>query len=393
MINLPPELVPSELLCCEELPTFIDKLLQNSRELRQRGKLSEAQRCVLDVIEALQEPATVVGQAMALIHLADVRRQMGKLGTALADSQKAYPVFQRQPSQYQRHNEAVAAYAMGLIHQLLGSELEALRWYQISNQLFEKVRQHWATINALSRVEECTRLHSWIKTLTEYLTVPETRNRNPSAWVRVPVIISNAGEDKFVVMDLQIDHYSICEREARAGTFGVRPPKGKEAVSLEPNTECSTQKILDEALLESMGATQEDYALIAWKNLDKKEEADVVESLDDSEAYGPFVRDPDGTIHFVRPTPILIGEEETDRNLQIGNIIALLSPAPPSSGPAPPSSPEPSTPPPPGPSTPSPDPSAEAAALYDKLVGTARGDRAAADRLIELERKRDPDAS
>lgn len=141
MINLPSKLTPSELLCYEELPPFIDELLQGSRSLRREGRLPEAEHCALDGMQASQEPGANVSQAVALIHLADVHRDMGKLGPALADCQKAYRFFQRQPSHYQRHNEAVAAYALGLAHQLLGSEMDALKWYRKSGQLFERVKE------------------------------------------------------------------------------------------------------------------------------------------------------------------------------------------------------------------------------------------------------------
>jgi len=128
MITLPLKLTPSESLCCEELPPSIDELLRGSRSLRRAGRLLEAERHALDAMQASQKPGTNVSQAMALIHLADVHRDMGKLGPALADCQKAYRIFQRQPSHYQRHNEAVAVYALGLVHQLLGSEMDAINY-------------------------------------------------------------------------------------------------------------------------------------------------------------------------------------------------------------------------------------------------------------------------
>ena len=62
MINLPPQLTPSELLCCEDLPPFIDELLQGSRSLRREGRLPEAERCVLDAMQASQKPGANISQ-------------------------------------------------------------------------------------------------------------------------------------------------------------------------------------------------------------------------------------------------------------------------------------------------------------------------------------------
>jgi tetratricopeptide (TPR) repeat protein len=362
IISLPWQLTPSELLCCVELSPFIDDLLQRSRSLRRRSAFPEAERCALDALGAGREPGGNTSRGAARMHLADVYREMGRLGPALADCQKAYRIFQNQPSQYQRHNEAITAYALGLMHQLLGSDMDALNWYEEAGQLLERVNEHWAAVNALAQVKDCTCIQRWIATLSKYLTTTRTRDRNPGACICVPIILSNADDCEFAMAELEIGQYIICEREARAGMFGVRPPKGKEAISLKPDAECSTRKIINEEVCESLGAEEEDYALIAWKAPDDEEDADVVESLGESEEYGPFVRDIDGNIRFVRPTPIVIGEEEADRKLQIGDVIALLSPTPSSSKPSTPP-PEPSAAPRPGSSTPPPEPSADSAVL------------------------------
>jgi tetratricopeptide (TPR) repeat protein len=386
IINLPRQLTPSELLCCVELSPFIDDLLQRSRALRRRSVFEEAESCARDALRGGREPGGNISIGAARMHLADVYREMGRLGPALADCQKAYRIFQNQPSQYQRHNEAMAAYALGLIQQLLGSYMDALNWYEEAGHLLERAKEHWETLN-------CACIHSWLGTLSEYLTNARTRVGTSGDCLCVSILLSNADTCDFAIAELEIDQYIIREREAEGGLFGVRPIKGNKAISLKPDAACSTQKIIDGELLESLGAREEDYALIAWEDIDDKTDPGILRALSGSEEYGPFVRDTDGNIRFVRPAPIVIGEEEADGSLQIGDVIALLSPTPSSSEPSAPPPPGPSAAPRPGPSTPPPEPSADAAALTSTLISMVGGDKETAESLIEYERERNPDAS
>ena len=327
MINLPPKLTPSELLCCEELPTFIDELLQSSRSLRREGSLPEAERCALDVIEASQGPGTNISQAVALIHLADVHREMGKLGPALADCQKARPMFQRQSSHYQRHNEAVTVYALGLAHQLLGSEMDALRWYREADQLFEGVKEDWAAVNALAWVEACTRVRRWMKTLSEYLTAVRTRTDvNLATRIWVPIVLSEDEEPGFAMAELEIDRYTVGRQLTVNGdSFRTQPLKGTRRVSLAPGIECYALRIPDEAR-GLLGASEGDYALIVREKQVRQEGPGVLETLGGPE-FGNFERDDEGKINFIRPDAEVIGGDDIGDDLQVGYIAALLKPA------------------------------------------------------------------
>jgi len=289
MINLPPKLTPSELLCCEELATFIDELLQSSRSLRREGRLPEAERCALDVIEASQEPGTNVSQAVALIHLADVHREMGKLGPALADCQKARPMFQRQSSHCQRHNEAVTVYALGLAHQLLGSEMDALRWYREADQLFEGV----------SRTDA-----------------------NLAARIWVPIVLSEGEEPGFAVAELEIDRYTVGRQLTVNGdSFRTQPLKGNRRVSLAPGIECYALRIPDEAR-GLLGANEGDYALVVREKKVRQEGPGVLETLGGPE-FGNFERDDAGKINFIRPDATVIGGDDIGEDLQVGYISPL----------------------------------------------------------------------
>ena len=326
MINLPPQLTPSELLCCEDLPPFIDELLQGSRSLRREGRFPEAERCALDAIEASQEPGTNISQAVALIHLADVHREMGKLGPALADCQKAYRFFQRQPSHYQRHNEAVAAYALGLAHQLLGSEMNALKWYQESGELFERVKDDWTTVNALAQVETCTRVRRWMETLSEYLTAVRTRTDTSLATgIWVPIVLSEGEEPGFAMAELEIDRYIVGRRLTVNGeSFRVQPLKGTRRISLVPSVEYYALEIPDEAR-EPLGASEGDYALVERVKGPDQVGPGVLETLGGPE-FGNFERDSEGNINFIRPDAAVIGGKDIGKDLQVGYITALLKP-------------------------------------------------------------------
>jgi len=327
MLNLPPTLTPSELLYCEELPPFIDELLRSSRSLRREGRLSEAERCLFDVIGASQGTSANVSQAMALIHLADVHRDMGKLGPALTECQKAHPIFQRHPSRDQRHSEAVAAYALGLVHQLLGSEMDALKWYQEAGQLFDRAKEYWVTFSASDRVETCTRVQRWMEALTRYITIVRTHAYTIlNARISVPVIFTEGEKDKFAVAELGIDEYIIGrELTINGKPFCVQPVTGNDHVSLEPGVEPYALYIPSE-VYEPLGANEGDLALVVPAKSASKPDTDMLERLSEAQE-GSFVRDIDGgRIYFIRPVPRVIGSGDIQEGQQIGYIAALLKP-------------------------------------------------------------------
>lgn len=330
MINLPPQLTPSELLCCEKLPPSIDELLRGSRSLRGEGRLPEAERCALDGMQASQETGANVSQAVVLIHLADVHRDMGKLGPALADCQKAYRFFQRQPSHYQRHNEAVTAYALGLAHQLLGSEMDALKWYHASGELFERVKDDWTAVNALAQVETCTRVQRWMETLSEYLIAVRARpDANLATRIWVPIILSEGEEPGFAIAELGIDEYKL-ERQLTVNgeSFDAYRLEGTRLVSLEPGVEYHAQEIPDQAR-ESLGAGKGDYALVKRERNPNQEGPGVLDTSG-GPIFGNFKRDDKGNVtlftRFADNAVIVIGDKKIGDKEIVGYVAGLLKP-------------------------------------------------------------------
>lgn len=327
MINLPPRFTPSELLSHDGLAPFLDELLRDCRALRVEGRLLQAERRALDSVEASRESGAQAAHGVALVHLGDVHREMGRLGPALADYQKAHRIFQRQTSRYQRHNEAVAAYALGLVHQLLGNDIDALRWYQQSGDLFERVKDDWATINALEQIEIGARTVRWMETLVKYLTDSRAQAAEGLvAGIRVPVILSGGG-DGFAIADLEIEQYVI-GRRLRIGseTFRVHPVKGRQRVTLLPGVEYYAREIPGPEC-GFVGASEGDYALIVQATGVDKEGPAVLETLGGPE-FGTFERDANGNVIFARPgaSPIVIGSGDIGEDLRVGYITALLKP-------------------------------------------------------------------
>jgi tetratricopeptide (TPR) repeat protein len=328
MINLPPKLTPSQLLSRDELSPLIDELLHDCRSLRMEGRLPEAERRALDAVEASRESGAQVGHGVALVHLGDVHREMGKLGPALADCQKAQRIFQRQASPYQRHNEAVAAYALGLVHQLLGNDMDALKWYQQSGEHFARVKDDWVAVNALEQVEIGASAQRWMNTLSKYLTEERARaDANLVTGIRVPIILLDADGGGFAIADLEIDQYAV-DRQLRIDgkAFRVQSLKGRQRAVLSPGVEYYAREIPD-AACGFLGAGEGDYALVVQMNSADKEGPGVLETLGGPE-FGKFERDAEGQIVFARPgaAPIVIGSEDIGEDLRVGYITALLKP-------------------------------------------------------------------
>ena len=328
MIHLPPKLTPSELLSRDGLPPFLDDLLRDCRVLCTEGRLLQAERRALDGVEASRESGAQAAYGVALMHLGDVHREMGRLGPALADCQKAHRIFQRQVSRYQRHNEAVAAYALGLVHQLLGNDIDALRWYQQSGDLFERVRDDWVAVNALEQVEIGARTLRWMETLIKYLTDSRARAAEGLvAGIRVPIILSGGDEGGFAIADLEIEQYVIGRRLRIGGeTFRVQPVKGRQRVALLPGMEYYAREIPGPEC-GFVGANEGDYALVVQATGVDGEGPAVLETLGGPE-FGTFERDANGNVIFARPgaSPIVIGSGDIGEDLRVGYITALLKP-------------------------------------------------------------------
>ncbi|MFL7791937.1 MAG: hypothetical protein AB8I69_07340 [Anaerolineae bacterium] len=400
MIILLPHLMPSELLCYNEQTPFINELLRRSCSYRQEGLLSDAVEFAMRALDNSREAGDHVSQGAAWICLADAYREMGKLGPALDYCQKAQRIFKRQPSRYQRHNESVAVYALGLVHHLLGNDVDALKWYRAAGKEFEKAKREWAAVNAKNRVEACDSVLSWLEILTKNLVADQSGlDANLSTRIQVPIIRSNGDRGRFAIVGMEIDRYRVGRHLTINGdSFRLQSVKGNRRVTLEPGTECYALEIPDEAC-ESLEAGEGDYALVIRGKDADREGPGVLETLSGTE-FGDFKRDEEGNINFVTfKAAMFLGSDEIVDDFEVGYIAALLKREPklshsrpklPSSAPKPSASP--SAPPVVAVSS---QPESPAASLspYHQLIRLVKGDKEIADRLIEHERQLKPEAT
>lgn len=321
MMRLPEELTPSELLCLRNLLDYVDDLLRSARSLCSQGDCPQAERHALDALEASQKPGAQVSRAAALIHLSDIHLAMGRLADAIGEARRAHRLFGMQPSRYQRHNEAVAAYATGLGHQSVGSRADALRWYQRADELFDRVCLDWAAVDASSSLGRCRRAQQWLRALIRALT----RAQAPpdcSASIWVPVIQSD-DESSFAVAQLEVERYVVAGRLRLEGkSYRVELLQGQPLPSIQAGAEYYALEVPARAL-NLLRARQGDYALILRQRDLPEDGPGVIETLSGPE-FGHFRRDGSGDISFVRPNAKIIGGKDIDTDMPVGSITALL---------------------------------------------------------------------
>jgi hypothetical protein len=167
-MDVPFSLAPSSLTHLEGVPSNIksniEALLESSRDFREKHDWACAECCASGAVETCEYASHHVGLAVSQLHLADVYREVGELGRALELCEQAHQTFKGQ-TRIQRQNEAAAAYAQGLLHelQLFGDEMRALHWYQEALRLFDAAQEYWATQNDRTRIEICKNAWLWIK--------------------------------------------------------------------------------------------------------------------------------------------------------------------------------------------------------------------------------------
>jgi len=323
MMRLPAKLTPSEFLCLDDIPEYVEELLRNTRSLWSQGDCSEAERHALEALGASQKPRAQTSRAAALIHLSGIHIAMGKLGDAVREARKAHRLFAAQPSRYQRHNEAVAAYATGLAHQALGSRADALQWYQKADELFDRVSIDWAAAGASSSVGRCRRAQQWVRALIRALTSSQSRSQpDCSASIWLPVIQSD-DESNFALAQLEVERYVVAGTLRVEGkSYRLELIQGQSWPSLQAGGEYYALEVPSDAL-NLLKASQGDYALILRQQDLPEDGLGVIETLSGPE-FGHFRRDKSGDVRFVRPNAKIIGGKDIDEEMPVGSVTALL---------------------------------------------------------------------
>jgi len=166
-----------------------------------------------------------------------------------------------------------------------------------------------------------------MEALSEYLTAARTRaSVNLSNCIWMPVTLSEDDGPVFAVAELKIDEYTVkCRLRVDGELFRTQPMAEEERpISLVHGTEYYALGIPD-AVCESLGAGEGDYALIRRKRHADQEGPGVLETLSGPE-FGNFERDDEGNINFVCSGARVIGGEDIGEDLQVGYVTALLKP-------------------------------------------------------------------
>ena len=326
MIRVPSRMLPSQFLCLDDLPRFVHELLETSCSLRLQRRVAEAEQHAREALDATRDAGGRLSRAAALIHLSDVHVTEGKLSKAMGEARKAHRLFASQPSRYQRHNEAVAAYAIGVLHQSLGSRADALRWYQRADDLLERVSIDWAAVDDSSNLDRCDRARKWIRALIEALTHTPRSSDDPIAALWFPVILSEEESD-VTLAQLEVERYVVAGTLRVGGkSFRLELPQGQSRLSLHADAEYYALEVPDEAL-NTLGADEGDYALIVRQRSPAREGPGVLESMSGAE-FGRFKRDQWGNVHFVRTDATVIGSKDIGDDLTVGYVAALLKQKP-----------------------------------------------------------------
>ena len=230
MIHLTAEFTPSALFHHGAFREPVQRLLERADRCWLAGDLKGAERYAQEARLSSREVWAHVEEAAALIRLSDVYREMGRLGPALRSAREAYDLLSRQPGLVQRHNEGVAAYNLGVIHHLLGNEVEALNWYQTARQVLKLAREYWAARKGTDLVRTCRRLEQWIAELSDSLTREEGRGGLLSTLI-LPAQLIGDGDGHASVTELRVEGYLLGPRLVIGDrSFQVHPLTGGSVI-------------------------------------------------------------------------------------------------------------------------------------------------------------------
>lgn len=136
------------LLSYEQVPQLVQTWTQKSHMYGQEGDWEQAERCARDARDfckkANSHAGSQVGLAVTDLHLAEIYYETGRIELALGHCEQSRRIFDGQA--VQQHNEAVATYALGVLHEphFSGDSIKALRWYERASQEFKKAQAYWA---------------------------------------------------------------------------------------------------------------------------------------------------------------------------------------------------------------------------------------------------------
>jgi SOS-response transcriptional repressor LexA len=180
MRGIPEEVQPSNLL-------WIDELCQSAEELKKnccnRFSATDDPR-LLEVwakdAEVLLLPDQQNDYAIILICLADKYHELNCPNQALNLTRKAEGHFCPYPKKKHQHNCAVAHYAVGLAHQSVNEDVNALRYYDNALGEFKKAKEMWQHERDKDMIEQCGIAIHWLEKLRRCLARARADGRPPN---------------------------------------------------------------------------------------------------------------------------------------------------------------------------------------------------------------------
>ncbi|MBC8450272.1 MAG: tetratricopeptide repeat protein [Chloroflexi bacterium] len=169
MMTLPPIVLPSELLHVGSLTSSAEILLDAYSHINAESTLEQFERFAHAADELREKGGDWIGCAIALLHLGDRCLEVGRLESARKYYEQSRRVIRPLVVPEQRHNEAVAIYALGLADLFLGDEKKALDEHERATELFARAQTHWQVIGNKRLYQLCERALELIEGLRRFV--------------------------------------------------------------------------------------------------------------------------------------------------------------------------------------------------------------------------------
>lgn len=294
MICLPPPLTPSSLLYCRGLSPEAERLSKECLEISAEGRSRGIEQLALSAEELYKREGDWFGCAAALLRLGDRCRQVGELGSAREYCERARRLFSQHSFRpEQRHNEAVATYALGLVSQLLRDGQEALHLYEQALALFGRARRHWRVVRNGQLDKKCELVSQWINKLMEY--VSEALSREDTVAFQYSVFIcpwpSDIGQVAPLLADLEIEECTVAQRP-RIDDQGFEPcPLKGATLTLKRGEEYHVVEVPKPGVPD-LNVQKGDY-------VSPRRASPAMDTKKEPPSYFQFVRQADGSVQFI----------------------------------------------------------------------------------------------
>nr|MBC8492562.1 hypothetical protein [Chloroflexota bacterium] len=306
MFTLPPNLTPSQLIRRDKLRPEAQRLFSECDRIRREWRCGQIEQAARDAQDLWRKSNDRIGCAAGLLRLADVCREMGRLGPAQRYGKRARDMFHQDAAPSQRFNEAMAAYALGLTHQFLGDEKEACDHYQLARGLLEQAKEHFHITHDNEQAKECERISSWLEKLIKYVadirfcgattafpSVILVCSR-PSGTSKPECLPVELRIEECLPVELRIEEYLLAQ-EARIADTDFRLHPVNKTVTLKPGEEYCVVKVPEQGMPDA-GLEKGDYALIQGG---EDAEGIGVTLAEDEVLFGRFERRKDGSFNFI----------------------------------------------------------------------------------------------